>query len=79
MVSATFDHFLDVVVDRMTPEEILAFQLSETEQQRLDDLIERNNAGLLTAEEKVELQHFADIERTMSLLKVKADYQLRKK
>lgn len=79
MVSATFDHFLDVVVDRMTPEEILAFQLSETEQQRLDDLIERNNAGLLTAEEKAELQHFADIERTMSLLKVKADYQLRKK
>lgn len=78
-LSSTYDHFLDDIVNKMTPEQILAFQLSEAEQDYIDDLTERNNEGQLSTQEKAELQYFAEIERTMSLLKAKADHMLSQK
>jgi hypothetical protein len=75
----TFDKFLDEVVAKMSPEEILAFQLSEEEQDRIDDLLDRNNEGDLNPVEKGELQQIVELERIMSLLKAKAAYALKKK
>ncbi|MEO8611154.1 MAG: hypothetical protein ABI690_24875 [Chloroflexota bacterium] len=75
----TFDKFLDEIVAKMTPEEILTFQLSEDEQDRIDDLLDRNNEGDLTAAEKGELQQIVELERIMSLLKAKAAYSLTQK
>jgi len=76
---STFDKFLDEVVAKMTPEEILAFQLSEAEQDRIDDLLDRNNEGDLDSAEKGELQQIVELERIMSLLKAKAAYSLSQK
>ena len=76
---STFDKFLDEIVARMTPEEILAFQLSEDEQDRIDDLLDRNNEGDLNTAEKGELQQIVELERIMSLLKAKAAYSLSQK
>jgi hypothetical protein len=75
----TFDKFLDEIVAKMTPEEILTFQLSEAEQDRIDDLLDRNNEGDLTALEKGELQQIVELERIMALLKAKAAYSLSQK
>jgi hypothetical protein len=55
-----------------TPEEILAFKVSEEAQQRADELLERNNEGELTSSEVVELQQMLEFERMMSVLKAKA-------
>ncbi len=75
----SYDQLLDKFVNLLSPEEMLAFQLSEEEQNRIDDLLERNNEGRLTMEEKAELQQYAEIERTVSLLKAKAVYILNQK
>ena len=76
---STFDKFLDEIVAKMTPAEILAFQLSEEEQDRIDDLLDRNNEGDLNTVEKGELQQIVELERIMALLKAKAAYSLSQK
>lgn len=67
-----YDKFIDYLSQKATPEEILAFQLSEEEQQYARELVERNNAGTLTAEEKLQVQALLQFERTASKLKAKA-------
>ena len=76
---SSYDRLLDKFVNLLSPEEMLAFQLSEEEQNRIDDLLDRNNEGQLTMEEKAELQQYAEIERTVSLLKAKAAHILGQK
>ena len=76
---SSYDHLLEKFVKLLSPEEMLAFQLTEEEQNHIDDLLERNNEGQLTAEEKAELQQYAEIERNVSLLKAKAAYILSQK
>ncbi len=63
----------------MTPEEILAFRFSNSEQERLDDLLDRNKEAQLTLDEKNELQQLIELEKMMSLLKAKAAYSLSQK
>lgn len=72
----SYERFLDRVVESMTPEEILAFQVSEAEQQRAEELLDKNNEGQLTAEERVELEQMLQFEELMTLLKVRAAYEL---
>ena len=67
-----YDLFLDQVVARMTPDQILAYQLPDDEQEHVDELLDRNNDGELTATEKVELQDLLQFERLMSRLKARA-------
>lgn len=76
---SSYDHLLEKFVTLLSPEAMLEFQLSEEEQNYIDDLLERNNEGELTTEEKTKLQQYAEIERTVSLLKAKAAYILSQK
>ena len=46
-----YDTFFDFLLERIEPDEILAFTASEEEQERADLLLEKNNAGELTPEE----------------------------
>ncbi len=71
-----FEQFLDEVVEKWTPEQILAMEANEQEQRRAEELLDKNNEGELTAEEKIELQQMLEFERLMSLLKAKAAYRL---
>ncbi|MBZ0300534.1 MAG: hypothetical protein K8J31_12370 [Anaerolineae bacterium] len=72
----SYERFLDRVVETMTPEEILAFRVSDEEQQRADDLLDRNNEGELTTEEKAELEQMLQFEELMTLLKIRAAHTL---
>ena len=71
-----YDRFLDEVIAKMTPEQILAIEATEEEQQRAEELLEKNNEGELTPQEKIEVQQMLEFERFMSLLKAKAVYTL---
>lgn len=70
--SPVYDEFLNYLVEKATPNEILAFQVSDQAQERAIDLVERNNAGTLTSEEVVELEQMRQFDRLVSLLKSKA-------
>jgi hypothetical protein len=58
----SYERFLDRVVESMTPEEILAFRVSDEEQERVEDLLERNNEGELTPQEAAELHQIAQFD-----------------
>lgn len=82
MVSAQvpliYDELLDYLVDRASPEEILAFTASEKAEERAAYLLDNNNAGTLTAEEAIELQQMLYFDSKISVLKARAAKLLRK-
>ncbi len=67
-----YDEFLDYLIEKATPQEILAFRASPEAQATAQDLIERNNAGTLTPDETRVLNQMLEFERMMSVLKAKA-------
>jgi hypothetical protein len=71
-VAAVYDYFLSFLVEKATPQEILAFEIPEVERQHAFILFEKQDAGTLTAEEAVELEQMQRIDRLVSALKAKA-------
>jgi hypothetical protein len=67
-----YDKFLDFLVEKATPEEILAFRVSESLQARADELSELNKEGKLTSQQIIELQQMLEFDEWVSLLKSKA-------
>lgn len=72
VVSPVYDELVEYLAQTATPEQILAFKVSNAMQQRADDLLERNNESALTAEEQAELQQMLHFDRMVSLLKARA-------
>ena len=54
-------------------------RLGDDAQRRYEDLAERNTEGVLTAEERVELEEFVALNRMVSILKAEAQVALRGK
>jgi hypothetical protein len=54
------------------PRALLEFKPSEAARQRVWDLLERQKAAPLTAEERAELNHYLEVEHLMRLAKVRA-------
>lgn len=71
-VPLIYDELLDYLVEKATPEEILAFRASEKAEARAADLLDRNNAGLLSPEEVLELQQMLYFDSRISVLKARA-------
>jgi hypothetical protein len=71
-VLPAFDAFLDYLVEKATPQEILAFSVPPEGQERASELLERQNAGVLTPIEAIELDRMREFDRLVSLLKAKA-------
>ncbi len=67
-----YDEFLDYLIEKASSAEILAFQASEAAQDYAEELLELNNEGTLTPEEKYQLNQMLQFERMMSVLKAKA-------
>ena len=66
------DEFLSFVLERPTPEQIMAYRVSPDVQNRINELLERNSAGTMTDSERRELDEHIRFDRMMSLLKAKA-------
>jgi hypothetical protein len=67
-----FDRLLDYLVEKATPQEILAFSATPTEQEHAEDLLERQSIGTLTPDEKTELEQMAEFDEFVGLLKARA-------
>lgn len=74
-IPSIYDEFIDYLVGKATPEEILAFKVSDQANERAEYLLDKNNAGLLTPEEEVELQQMLYFEDRVSMLKARAAMQ----
>ena len=69
------EQVLDPFVDCLTPEaarKIVALRADPAAQERLDELAERANEGLLTAEEQAEYEKFRATFHMITLLQSKA-------
>jgi hypothetical protein len=71
-ISPVYFELVDYLAEKATAEEILAFRVSESMQQRADELTEHNKEGRLTAEESAELEQMLEFDEIIALLKAKA-------
>lgn len=71
-IVSVYDEFLEYLAQKASPAEVLDFKASATAQNRADELTERNKAGLITDEEKLELEQMLHFNRLVSRLKAKA-------
>ena len=56
----------------MNPEKVVQFRPSSAQQERLDDLLDKQREEGLTSDEKNELEHFLIINRIIGLAKARA-------
>lgn len=70
--SPVIGHLLGYIEQIATPEEILSLTISPDEQARIDELLARNGDDSLTAEERIELDLYVQMERRVILMKAKA-------
>jgi len=67
-----YDEIIDFIAAGTTPQSVINFRLSETAQERLEDLVYKHKAGELTPDEKRELDHFLTLEHIITLAKARA-------
>ena len=72
IVPTAYDELVEYLASKATPQEILAFQISDEAQARANVLLEQNSAGQLTPDEYVELEQMRYFDRKVSLLKAEA-------
>lgn len=63
---------LDFLMTQPTPLDIWNFKVSETAQNRLRELLERNREGSLSENETAELDSYEELDRLMRMLKIRA-------
>ena len=68
---------LDFLLNRPTPEAIVAFKISPAAQARIRALLENNREATLNTTETAELDLYEQLEHLMMLLKAKAHTQLK--
>lgn len=71
-LSPAYDYFLSFVVEKATPEEILAFQIPDAHRNRAIELLDKQDAGTLTPAEWEELEQMQQVDRLVSALKARA-------
>ncbi len=69
---STDDSFVRYIVDKITPQVMLAYQATAAEQELVDELAEKNKAGTLTPKETEMLQWALTIDVLVAALKARA-------
>lgn len=72
IVIEAYQQLIDYLAEKATPEQLLAFQLSDDEQERAYDLLEKNAQNLLSSDEKEALEQMVYFDRIVSRLKARA-------
>jgi hypothetical protein len=67
----TYQEILDFLVSRPTPEQIVSFKISETSQNRLQILLQKNRELTLTDAETSELNLSEQLDTLMQFLKIR--------
>lgn len=71
-ISQAYDALLAFLVEKATPQEILAFELPEATRQRALDLLDRQDDDTLTPAEAAELDQMRYVDNLISALKARA-------
>jgi hypothetical protein len=71
-----FTEVADFITSQPTLEQIIAYHISASQQDYIDNLLERNREGNLSAEEQQQMESFLAISHLMSLAKAKARLKL---
>jgi hypothetical protein len=71
------DHFLDYLVSKATPQEILAYEIPESERERTLELLDKQEEGTLSEAEEAELEQIAQMELLLMSLYAKAKRAIR--
>lgn len=71
-LTPAYDYFLSFVVEKATPEEVLAFELPSATRQRALELLDKQDAGELTSAEADELAQMQQVDRLVLALKARA-------
>lgn len=67
-----YDHLLEMFAQSANVEQLAAYRLPVDKQQRLEILLQHNRDGMLTDEERVELEEFERLEHLGRMLKARA-------
>ena len=66
-----YDELLDVLAESADAARLLTFRLSDDQQARLDELLDKNREGTLTNVESSELDNYERFEHIVRLLKAR--------
>lgn len=64
--------FFELLINGPSPDEVLAFKVSDEDQDRITFLLEKNSSGLISFEEQYELHRFVELEHMITTAKVRA-------
>ncbi|MEP6984886.1 MAG: hypothetical protein ABI970_04785 [Chloroflexota bacterium] len=70
--SSVYWELMEYLAKFASPQQVLEFKVSETMQERLEELFEKNNEGDITPEERLELDEFVEFDQHIMLLKAHA-------
>ncbi|TXF88233.1 hypothetical protein FUA23_15595 [Neolewinella aurantiaca] len=76
--SQLLSRVIDVLSDFPSPEAVMELCTNPAEEIRLNELSVRNEAGLLSFEEKIELEHYRVAEHMVRMAKARAYRRLMK-
>ena len=72
MASPAYLELIDFIAAGTTPQAVADFHPSGEAQQRVADLLEREQTTGLTAEERIELDHYMELEHILRVAKARA-------
>ena len=75
--SPVHDHFLSYLVEKASPQDILAYEIPEAARARTLELLEKQDEGTLSAEETEELEQIVQMDLLLQALHAKALRALR--
>ena len=67
-----YDEIIELFANGSSPQKIVSFKPSDESKKRVQELLQKNESGLLTSEEEAELDDFGQIEHLMRLVKARA-------
>ena len=71
-LAPAYDYLLSFVVDKATPEQILAFELPDDIRERAIELLDKQDEGTLTPAEAAELEQMQEVDQLVLALKARA-------
>jgi hypothetical protein len=75
-MSKAYEELIDFIAAETDPQKMIAFQPSEETRARVWELIRREKNEGLTADEKLELDHFGHLEHIFRVAKARAHARL---
>lgn len=70
-----YDEIAELLAN-MNPAKVIQFHASKEAQHRLEELLEKNKEGMLTEDEKIEIERFMAVEHIVRLAKTRAHQRL---